>query len=166
MSSISKLLRSELMKKELKFYTSLPLFIIVVCVMWGVSLSLIYPFVVSFDATDFWWWVSVFLIYGLSIGLPILIYPRTMSKIHLDETGISKIVFRKSKKQFIKWEDVRDVQILTLPNGYAYVIISNSQIKSESFEEVLKEKNVIYFTYNNEAVEFINDKVRDRDLKL
>ena len=154
------------MKKELQFYTSLPLFIIVVCVMWGISLSLIYPFVVSFDATDFWWWVSVFLIYGLSIGLPILIYPRTMSKIHLDETGISKIVFRKSKKQFIKWEDVRDVQILTLPNGYAYVIISNSQIKSKSFEEVLKEKNVIYFTYNNEAVEFINDKVRDRDLKL
>ena len=154
------------MKKELKFYTSLPLFIIVVCVMWGVSLSLIYPFVVSFDAADFWWWVSVFLIYGLSIGLPILIYPRTMSKIHLDETGISKIVFRKSKKQFIKWEDVRDVQILTLPNGYAYVIISNSQIKSKSFEEVLKEKNVIYFTYNKEAVEFINDKVRDRDLKL
>ena len=154
------------MKKELKFYTSLPLFIIVVCVMWGVSLSLIYPFVVSFDASDFWWWVSVFLIYGLSIGLPILIYPRTMSKIHLDETGISKIVFRKSKEQFIKWEDVRDVQILTLPNGYAYVIISNSQIKSKSFEEVLKEKNVIYFTYNNEAVEFINDKVRDRDLKL
>ena len=154
------------MKKELKFYTSLPLFIIVVCVMWVVSLSPIYPFVVSFDATDFWWWVSVFLIYGLSIGLPILIYPRTMSKIHLDETGISKIVFRKSKEQFIKWEDVRDVQILTLPNGYAYVIISNSQIKSKSFEEVLKEKNVIYFTYNNEAVEFINDKVRDRDLKL
>lgn len=154
------------MKKELKFYTSLPLFIIVVCVMWGVSLSLIYPFVVSFDAADFWWWVSVFLIYGLSIGLPILIYPRTMSKIHLDETGIGKIVFRKSKEQFIKWEDVRDVQILTLPNGYAYVIISNSQIKSKSFEEVLKEKNVIYFTYNNEAVEFINDKVRDRDLKL
>ena len=71
--------------------------------MWGVSLSLIYPFVVSFDATDFWWWVAVFLIYGLSIGLPILIYPRTMSKIHLDETGISKIVFRKSKEQFIKW---------------------------------------------------------------
>ena len=154
------------MKKELKFYTSLPLFIIVVCVMWGISLSLIYPFVITFDATDFWWWVSVFLIYGLSIGLPILIYPRTMSKIHLDETGISKIVFRKSKKQFIKWEDVRDVQILTLPNGYAYVIISNSQIKSKSFEEVLKEKNVIYFTYNNEALEFINDKVRDRDLKL
>lgn len=154
------------MKKELKFYTSLPLFIIVVCVMWVVSLSLIYPFVVSFDAADFWWWVSVFLIYGLSIGLPILIYPRTMSKIHLDETGISKIVFRKSKEQFIKWEDVRDVQILTLPNGYAYVIISNSQIKFKSFEEVLKEKNVIYFTYNNEAVEFINDKVRDRDLKL
>ena len=154
------------MKKELKFYTSLPLFIIVVCVMWGVSLSLIYPFVVSFDATDFWWWVSVFLIYGLSIGLPILIYPRTMSKIHLDETGISKIVFRKSKEQFIKWEDVRDVQILTLPNGYAYVIISNSQIKSKSFEEVLKEKNVIYFTYNNEAVEFINDKIQDKGLKL
>lgn len=154
------------MKKELKFYTSLPLFIIVVCVMWGISLSLIYPFVITFDATDFWWWVSVFLIYGLSIGLPILIYPRTMSKIHLDETGVSKIVFRKSKEQFIKWEDVRDVQILTLPNGYAYVIISNSQIKSKSFEEVLKEKNVIYFTYNNEVVEFINDKVRDRDLKL
>lgn len=154
------------MKKELKFYTSLPLFIIVICVMWGVSLSLIYPFVVSFDAADFWWWVSVFLIYGLSIGLPILIYPRTMSKIHLDETGVSKIVSRKSKEQFIKWEDVRDVQILTLPNGYAYVVISNSQIESKSFEEVLKEKNVIYFTYNNEAVGFINDKIQDKGLKL
>ena len=87
-----------------------------------------------------------------------------MSKIHLNESGIKKTVFGKEK--FIKWEDVRDVQILTLPNGYAYVIISNSQIKSKSFEEVLKEKNVIYFTYNKEAVEFINDKVRDRDLKL
>ena len=80
--------------------SSLPLFIIVVCVVWGISLSLIYPFVITFDATDFWWWVSVFLIYVLSIGLPILIYPRTMSKIHLDETGISKIVFRKSKERF------------------------------------------------------------------
>ena len=154
------------MKKELKFYTSLPLFIIVACVMWGISLGLIYIFVVTFEASNFEWWLSVILTYGLSIGLPILIYPRTMSKIYLDETGISKIVFRKSKKQFIKWEDVRDIQILTRPNGYAYVIISNSQIKSKSFEEVLKEKNVIYFTYNNEAVEFINDKVRDRDLKL
>ena len=154
------------MKKELKFYTSLPLFIIVACVMWGISLGLIYIFVVTFEASNFEWWLSVILTYGLSIGLPILIYPRTMSKIHLDETGVSKIVFRKSKEQFIKWEDVRDAQILTRPSGYSYVIISNRQIKSKSFEEVLKEKNVIYFTYNNEAVEFINDKVRDRDLKL
>ena len=154
------------MKKELKFYTSLPLFIIVACVMWGISLGLIYIFVVTFEASNFEWWLSVILTYGLSIGLPILIYPRTMSKIHLDETGISKIVFRKSKKQFIKWEDVCDAQILTRPSGYSYVIISNRQIKSKSFEEVLKEKNVIYFTYNNEAVEFINDKVRDRELKL
>ena len=154
------------MRKELKFYTSLPLFIIVVCVMWGTSLSLTYPFWVSFDATDFWWWVAVILVYGLAIGLPIMIYPRTMSKIHLDETGISKIVFRKSKAQFIKWEDVCDVQILTRPNGYSYTIISNSQIKAKSFEEVLKEKNVIYFTYNDKAIEFINDKIRDNELNL
>ena len=152
------------MKNELKFYTSLPLFMLTTCLMWGMSLSLIYFFVISFDATDFWWWLAVILVYGLPIGLPILIYPRTMSKIHLDETGIKKTVFRKSKGHFIKWEDVCDVQILTRPNGYAYIIISNSQIKSNSFEEVLKEKNVIYFTYNEKAIEFINDKIINKEL--
>ena len=30
------------MKNELKFYTSLPLFILTTCIMWGMSLSLIY----------------------------------------------------------------------------------------------------------------------------
>ena len=152
------------MKNELKFYTSLPLFVLTTCIMWGMSLSLIYPIVVSFDAADFWWWVLVFSIYGLSIGLPILIYPRTMSKIYLNETGIKKIVFRKSKEQFIKWEDVCEVQELTRPNGYSYVVISDSPIKSKSFEEVLKEKNVIYFTYNEKAVEFINDKIINKDI--
>ena len=63
-----------------------------------------------------------------------------MSKIYLNETGIKKIVFRKSKEQFIKWEDVCEVKELTRPNGYSYVVISDSPIKSKSFEEVLKEK--------------------------
>lgn len=154
------------MKSKLKFYTSLPLFILTTCLMWGMSLSLIYIFVITFDATDFWWWVSVILLYGLSIAIPILIYPVTMSKIHLDETGIKKTVFRKSKGQFIKWEDVCDVQILTRPNGYAYVIISNNKINAKSFEEVIKEKNIIYFTYNDKAVEFINDKIMNKDLRI
>ena len=152
------------MRDELKFYTSLPLFLLTTCVMWVTSLSLVYFFVISFDPTDFWWWIALILVYGLSIGLPILIYPVTMSKIHLNETGITKTVFRKSKAQFVKWEDVRDVQVLTRPNGYPYVIISNSKIKSKSLEEVLKEKNVIYFTYNKKAVEFINDKIINKDL--
>ena len=150
------------MKKELKFYTSLPLFILTTCIMWGMSLSLIYFFVISYDATDFWWWLSVILIYGLSIGLPILIYPRTMSKIHLNESGIKKTVFGKEK--FIKWEDVRDFQILTRPNGYSYIIISDNQINTESFEKVIKEKSIIYFTYNEKAVEFINDKIMNKDI--
>lgn len=154
------------MKKELKFYTALPLFIMVVCILWGIALSLIYFFVIFYDASDFAWWLSVVSIYGISIGLPILLYPRLMSKIHFDETGIRKTVFRKSKAQFIKWEDVRDVQVLTRPNGYAYLLVSNSKIKSNSFEEVLKEKNIIYFTYNSEAVEFINDKMMGKGLNL
>ena len=154
------------MKNELKFYTALPLFILTTCLLWGMALFNIYFVVISFDATDFWWWIWVILVYGISIALPILIYPRTMSKIHLNETGIKKTVFRKSKEQFIKWEDVRDVQILTQPNGYAYVVISNNQIKSKSFEEVLKEKNILYFSYNEEALEFINDKMTAKGHKL
>lgn len=152
------------MRDELKFHTSLPLFLLTTCIMWVMSLSLIYFFVISFDPTDFWWWVAVILVYGLSIGLPILIYPVTMSKIHLNETGITKTVFRKSKAQFVKWEDVRDVQVLTRPNGYPYVIISNNPINAQSFEEVIKEKNIIYFTYNDEAVKFINHRVMNKDI--
>ena len=130
--------------------------------MWGMSLSLVYFFVISFDATDFWWWLGVILVYGLSVGLPILIYPRTMSKMHLSETGIKKTVFGKTK--YIKWEDVRDFQILARPNGYSYVVVSNNKINAKSFEEVIKDKNVIYFTYNKKAVEFINDKIINKDL--
>lgn len=154
------------MKKELKFYTALPLYIMTICLLWVPSLSMIYFFVISYDASDFAWWLAVVLIYGDAIGLPILLYPRAMSKIHLDETGIRKTVFRKSKARFIKWEDVRDVQVLTRPNGYAYLLISDSKIECKSFEEVLKEKKIIYFTYKNEAVEFINGKLIDRGLKL
>ena len=153
------------MKKELKFHTDLPLFIIVACLMWGMTLSLIYFIVISYDAS-FEWWILVILLYGGSVGLPILLYPRLMAKIHLDETGIRKTVFRKSKARFIKWEDVRDVQVLTRPNGYAYLLVSDRKIECKSFEEVLKEKNIIYFTYNTKAVEFMNDRLIDKGLKL
>ena len=149
------------MKKELKFYTDLPLFIIVACLMWGMSLGFIYVFVITYDPSDFLWWLAVVLIYGDGIGLPILLYPRLMSKIHLDETGIRKTVFRKSKARFIKWEDVCDVQVLTRPNGYAYLLVSDSKIECKSFEEVLKKKNIIYFTYNEKAVEFLHDQLPD-----
>ena len=106
------------------------------------------------------------LTYGIAIGLPILLYPRLMSKIHLDETGIRKTVFRKSKARFIKWEDVRDVQVLTRPNGYAYLLVSDRKIECKSFEEVLKEKNIIYFKYNEKALEFIHDMRPDKVPKM
>ena len=146
------------MENELKFYTSLPLFILTTCLIWGISLSLIYPFIITFDASDFWWWLSVFSIYGISISLPIIIYPRTMAKIYLNEIGIKRIIFRK--EHFIKWDDVQDVQVLTRPNGYSYILISNSPIKCKSFDEVLKTKNIIYFLYNSKAIEFINANVK------
>ena len=149
------------MENELKFYTSLPLFILTTCLIWGISLSLIYIFIITFDASDFWWWLSVFSIYGISISLPIIIYPRTMAKIHLNHIGIKKIIFRKSKEHFIKWDDVQDVQVLTRPNGYSYILISNGPIKCKSFDEVLKTKNIIYFTYNDKAFHFINDKINN-----
>ena len=148
------------MKNELKFYTSLPLFILTTCLIWGISLSLIYIFIITFDASDFWWWLSVFSIYGISISLPIIIYPRTMAKIHLNEIGNKKTIFRKSKEHFIKWDDVQDVQVLTRPNGYSYILISNGPIKCKSFDEVLKTKNIIYFLYNSKAIEFINANVK------
>ena len=147
------------MKKELEFYTALPLYIMTVCLLWLPSLGMLYFIVISYDAS-FEWWLLVILLYGGSIGLPILLYPRLMSKIHLDETGIRKTVFRKSKAGFIKWEDVRDVQVLTRPNGYAYLLVSDSKIERKSFDEVMKEKNIIYFTYNNQAVEFIKEMVK------
>lgn len=150
------------MKNELKFYTSLPLFILTTCLIWGISLSLIYFFIITFDASDFWWWLSVFSIYGISISLPIIIYPRTMAKIHLNEIGIKKTIFRKSNEHFIKWDDVQDVQVLTRPNGYSYILISNGPIKCKSFDEVLKTNNIIYFTYNNKAFHFINEKINKR----
>ena len=153
------------MKKELEFYTALPLYIMTTCLMWGMTLGMLYFIVISYDAS-FEWWLLVILLYGGSIGLPILLYPRLMSKIHLDETGIRKTVFRESKARFIKWEDVRDVQVLTRPNGYAYVLVSDRKIECKSFEEVLKEKNIIYFTYNTKAVEFMNDRLIDKGLKL
>lgn len=154
------------MKKELKFYTDLPLFIIVACISWGMSIGFIYVFVITYDPSDFLWWLAVVLTYGDGIGLPIVLYPRLMSKIHLDETGIRKTVFRKSKARFIKWEDVQDVQVLTRPNGYAYLLVSDRQIACKSFEEVLKEKSIIYFSYNNKAIEFIHDMRPDKVPKM
>ncbi len=154
------------MKKELKFYTALPLYIMTTCLMWGMTLGMLYFIVICYDASDFAWWLSVILLYGGSIGLSIGLYPRLMSKIHLDETGIRKTVFRKSRAQFINWEDVQDVQVLTRPNGYAYLLVSDRKIACKSFEEVLKEKNIIYFTYNEKAVEFMHDQIPDIVLKL
>ena len=126
---------------------------------------MLYFIVISYDAS-FEWWLLVILLYGGSIGLSIGLYPRLMSKIHLDETGIRKTVFRKSRAQFINWEDVQDVQVLTRPNGYAYLLVSDRKIACKSFEEVLKEKNIIYFTYNEKAEEFMHDQIPDIVLKL
>ena len=150
------------MKKELKFYTDLPLFIIVACISWGMSIGFIYVFVITYDPSDVLWWLAVVLTYGDGIGLPIVLYPRLMSKIHLDETGIRKTVIRKSKAQFLRWEEVCDVQVVTRPNGYAYLLVSDGKIECKSFEEALKQKNIIYFTYNEKAVEFMHDQIPDK----
>lgn len=147
------------MEKELKFYTSLPLFIFTTCLIWSISLSLIYIFIITFDASNYEWWLAVILIYGISITIPIIIYPRTMAKICLNKIGVKKQVFRKNKVQLIKWEDISDVQVLTRSNGYSYIIISDKPIKSKCLEEVLKEKNIIYFTFNSKAIDFINNKI-------
>ena len=152
------------MKKELKFYTALPLYIMTICLMWGMTLGMLYFIVISYDAS-FEWWLLVILLYGGSIFLSVGLYPRLMSRIRLDETGIRKTVFRKSKARFIKWDDVRDVQVVTRPNGYAYLLVSDSKITCKSFEEVLKEKNIIYFTYKSEAVEFIDNQLSAKGLK-
>ena len=154
------------MKNELKFYVSLPLYIFTVCLMWIMALPLVFVFVISFDASDYAWWLLVISIYGIAIALPIIIYPRTMSKIHLNEVGIQKFLFRKSKAQFIRWEEVKDVKILTLPNMYSYVIISDNRINATSFKEVLKSKNIIYFTYNKKAIDFINSKLENKGIQL
>ena len=84
-----------------------------------------------------------------------------MTKICLNEIGVKKQVFRKNKVQLIKWEDISDVQVLTRSNGYSYIIIiiSDKPIKSKCLEEVLKEKNIIYFTFNKKAIDFINNKI-------
>lgn len=150
------------MKKELKFYTDLPLFIFTTCIIWALAFGINFALVLDVDLTNFYWWLIIFLSYGNAIVLPIIIYPRTMTKIHLNETGIKKTVFRKNKCEFIKWEDIQDVQVLTRPNGYSYVLVSSEQIKCESFEEVLRTKKIIYFSYHNEAFEFINDKLKNK----
>ena len=150
------------MKKELKFYTALPLYIMTVCLSWIPSLGMIYAFVISYDPSDFMWWLAVILTYGIAIFLSVGLYPSSMSKIHLDETGIRKTVFRKSKAQFLRWEEVCDVQVVTRPNGYAYLLVSDSKIECKSFEEALKQKNIIYFTYNEKAVEFMHDQIPDK----
>lgn len=147
------------MKNELKLYVALPLFILATCIMWGMSLSLIYIFIIAFDASNYEWWIALILLYGMSIALPIIIYPRTMTKIYLNELGIKKVLLKKSKGKFVKWEDVKDVQVLTRPNGYSYIVISNSPIKCNSFDELIKDKNIIYFTYNDKAMQYINDKI-------
>ena len=150
------------MKKDLKFYTDLPLFIFTTCIIWALAFGINFVLVLDVDLTNFYWWLIIFLSYGNAIALPIIIYPRTMAKIHLNETGIKKTVFRKNKWEFIKWEDILDVQVLTRPNGYSYIIVSSEQIKCESFEEVLRTKKIIYFSYHNEAFEFINDKLKNK----
>ena len=149
------------MKKELKFYTALPLYIMTICLMWGMTLGMLYFIVISYDAS-FEWWLLVILLYGGSIFLSVGLYPRLMSKIHLDETGIRKTAFRKSKAQFLRWEEVCDVQVVTRPNGYAYLLVSDGKIECKSFEEALKQKNIIYFTYNEKAVEFMHDQIPDK----
>ena len=54
------------MKNELKLYVALPLFILATCIMWGMSLSLVYIFIIAFDASNYEWWIALILIYGMS----------------------------------------------------------------------------------------------------
>ena len=95
------------MKKEMKFYSSLPLFIFTVCLMWTISICLIYIFIITFDPLDFLWWLSAILIYGFSIVLPIIIYPRTMAKIYLNELGIKKSFLGKANNSLLNGKTLK-----------------------------------------------------------
>lgn len=147
------------MKNDLKFYDSLPLFLTTIIFMWSISFSLIYVFIITFDLQSVIWWLAIFLVYGMSIITTIMVYFRTMAKIIFNEDGIKKFIFRKNI-QYIRWGDIGDVKILTRPNGYSYIVISIDQINVKKFEEVIRTKKYIYFSYNKKAIELINNKIK------
>lgn len=144
------------MKNDLKFYDSLPLFLTTIIFMWSISFSLIYVFIITFDLQSVIWWLAIFLVYGMSIITTIMVYFRTMAKIIFNEDGIKKFIFRK-KIQYIRWEDIGDVKILTRPNGYSYIVVSIDQINVKKFD--IRTKKYIYFSYNKKAIELINNKI-------
>lgn len=98
-------------------------------------------------------------IFFFCLCLPLMLYPTLMSKITLDEKGVQKALLKRFKKQFFAWETIQDYTVVTRPNGYAYLVISQEKIKHTSFEEVTKDKKCLYFTYNQKAMDFIKEYV-------
>jgi len=154
------------MKNKLEFFDSLGLYLVAVLTFDIIALGLLYVFIKFFDPTDPAWWLSVILIYGDAIAMTVGLYPRCMSKIYLTPEGIEKKLFKNLNKQSFIWDEIKDCQIITRPNGYSYIVVSDEPIKRTSFSDSLKnKKHCICFTYNKEALEYINNQLKTEKLK-
>ena len=138
--------------KKLEFFESLFLFLFTSIYIWVLGIPL---FVMTIIAGEY----GITAIFFFCLCFPFLLYPTLMSKITIDEKGVQKALLKKFKKQFFAWETIQDYVVVTRPNGYAYLVISQEKIKHTSFEEVAKDKKCLYFTYNQKAMDFIKEYV-------
>ncbi len=149
------------MNNKLEFFDSLALFLFATVLIEILSLPLLIVFIAVTIATptDIYAWIGIVTTVGGMILVPLVLYPRTMCKICIDDEGITKSLFKKSKKQFLPWNGIEDYVIVTRPTGNSYIVISDKTITEKSFEDVLKNKKQIYFSYNQKAFDIIKQKV-------
>ena len=140
--------------KKICFLDSLPLFLFASIVSWGMSIPLVILGM----------YIKEYLLIGIFFGIPfiltILLYIDTMSKIEIDEHGIQKSLFKRFNKQYLTWEMIQDLVVITRPNGYVYLVLSQEKIFRTSFAEIKRNKKCLYFTYNQKALDFIEAHIQ------
>lgn len=151
------------MKEKLEFTDSKALFFVANGIMWVFALIFFYVFIKIFNPYDIMYWIAVISIYGGVVLAFAVTYPRCMCRITIDENGIEKRLLKKYKKKYIAWEEAKDYIVITRPNGYAYLAVSKDKITEKSFNEVLKNKTIIFFTYRKDAYDIISAKINKID---
>lgn len=108
------------------------------------------------DETSFFVDFSIIFMLGVMPSLIwIFLIHRGFTVVEIDEIGVEQSLFRVFHKKAIRWDELKELRFF--PRVDAWLFISKIDLSGMTYDQIVRNKNVIQMTYSEQVVNAIRE---------